>query len=147
MTKVLIDRYGIEYRRKIAESVCEIIEVRHISGVTAQGCPAPPLDQLHLMPPPALEKIDLTTYKGRRQNVIQITTSDIFGIGNLRVRIQAENMTLLESGSAVESFVGSGHWNYLTGVSVPSGTSVIVYAAATDCLGGVGARSERIKIP
>jgi hypothetical protein len=37
--------------------------------------------------------------------------------------------------------------NYQSAAPVPPGTTVIVYAAATDTLGGVGALSERITIP
>jgi hypothetical protein len=147
MTKVFIDASGIVYRKEMAEAVSEIIKRRYIAGVQACGCTEPPLAQVNLMPPPLIETLDLTIYDGQSNNAILITSSDIFGIVNLHVTIIEAAGNVIESGEAVESFEGSGYWGYITAVSVPSGTSVIVHAAATDSLGGVGTRSAGKRVP
>jgi hypothetical protein len=147
MTKVLIDQFGINLRRKIAVTVCELILGRHIDGVEPRGCPEPPWTQMHLMPPPILESLDLTVDQGRGDPILQITTADIFGIVNLHVMILYGNRNRIESGEAVESPVGSCNWHYVTTFPVPSGTSIRVHLIATDRLGGVGALSADRTIP
>ena len=147
MTKVLIDAFGIAYRRKNAEDVCEILMGKHIAGVTARGCPEPPLAQLHLMPPPVIDMMDLTIYEGNVNDLILLAASDLFGIGNIHVTISDEQGNVIESGDAFEEPVGSGIWNYFANVAVPSGATVIVHAAAIDSLGGVGTLRTGATIP
>jgi hypothetical protein len=69
------------------------------------------------------------------------------GIANLRVTIQDEQGNMFESGNAAPWPDGSGLWDYLTKASVPSGSSVIVSAVATDRLGAVRVWSDRTIIP
>jgi len=147
MTKILIDQFGIDLRKKMAESVCELILGRQIAGVAARGCPEPPLAQVHLMPPPIIERIDLTLDRGRGDSVIHITTADIFGIKNLHVIIRNGNGDRIESGEAVESPAGVGGWCYVTTVRVPSGMSVKIHTSATDNLGGVGTLTSEKMMP
>ena len=54
---------------------------------------------------------------------------------------------VIEGGDAFEEPVGSGFWDYFANVAVPSGTTVIVQAVATDPLRGVGALSQSKTIP
>ena len=147
MTKVFIDAFGIAYRKQIAETVCEIIMGRHIAGVTARGCPEPPLSQVNLMPPPMIEIIDLTIYEGNVNDLILLAASDLFGIWNVHLTISDDQGNIVESGDAVEEPVGSGIWKYFANIAIPSSTSVIVHAAATDSLGGVGTLRTGRTIP
>ena len=147
MTKILIDAFGIALRKQMAETVTEILLTKHITGVRVSGCPEPPLAQLHLMPPPTIDMIDLTIYTGNVDDLILLATSDLFGIRNLHVTIQDDRGNVIESGDAFEEPLGSGVWNYFADVAVPSGTRVIVHAAATDCLGGVGTLRTGAIIP
>ena len=52
----------------------------------------------------------------------------------------------VEGGDDFEEPVGSGFWDYFANIAVASGTTVIVQAAATDSLGGVGTLTRWITI-
>jgi hypothetical protein len=86
-------------------------------------------------------------WKEQEEGLIQINTFDDFGIINVHVTIRTAEGDFVDSGDAIEEPEGSGFWAYIATISVPSGTSVIVYATATDCLGGVGALSADKTMP
>jgi hypothetical protein len=91
--------------------------------------------------------IEISTYKGQMDDLILLATSDDFGMMNLRIVIQDDQGNLIESGDAAQFEDCSDCWDYVATASVPSGTSVIISAVATDCLWGVGFLSTRITIP
>ena len=61
--------------------------------------------------------------------------------------IMDDQGNVIESGATFEEPVGSAFWGYFANVAVPSGTSVIVQAVATDHLGEVGVLSRWTTIP
>ena len=65
------------------------------------------------------------------------------GISHLHLRAGAS----VERGNATEWLDEPNCWEYLTKAAVPSGISVIVYAAAMDSLGAVGALNQSKTIP
>jgi hypothetical protein len=136
----------LEYRQAIADLARQCIQSRHIAGVKTYTGKDPSLAQVDLLPPPRIEMIHLMIYEGHVDDLIMLATSDDFGIENVHVVIMDDQGTIIESGDAEPWPVDPGLWNYMTIAAVPSGTSVIVSAAATDRLGGVGVRSERITV-
>jgi hypothetical protein len=147
VTKILIDQFGIDLRKRMAASVCELILGRQIVGVIARGCPEPPLAQDHLMPPPVIERIDLTVDSRGSDPVIHITTADIFGVKNLHVILLDGNRDRIESGEALERPAGSGNWCYIPSLRTPSGRAVNIHTIATDNLGGVGTFTSEQAMP
>jgi hypothetical protein len=135
------------YREAMAEMTSQCIKNRYIAGVEIFVGEDPSLAQVNLLPPPRIETIDLVIYEGHVDDLIVLGTSDDFGIGNIRVIIQDENGIVIESGDATPWPDYSGFWDYMTTASVPSGTSVVVSAVATNMLGALGTCSERIVIP
>jgi hypothetical protein len=139
MTKVLFDGFILNYQRQMAEIVGEIIKEKFIGGESS-------LAQVDLLPPPKIERLDLFFYEGLADNLIWIYTSDDFGIVKLHLIFKDETGNLIERGDAIPWPDEPNRWAYVTTGSVPHGTAVTVYAAATDGFGGMGARSERITI-
>ena len=90
---------------------------------------------------PEVKTLDLTYYNGQVGNNIPIVTSDDFGVTGVHVVIRDLEGNIIESGSASEFPQNSGHWSYASTASVPSGTTIVVYASATDRPGGVGTQN------
>jgi hypothetical protein len=147
MTKVILSPSLRDYRREIAEIVRQTVKENYIAGVktfySRERFPA----QVDLLPPPKIEMIEVTTYKGQVDDLILFATSDDFGMANLHVVIQDDQGNLIESGDAAQFDDSPDCWDYMATASVPSGTSVIISAVATDCLWGVGSLSTRMRIP
>jgi len=147
MTKVILSKALYDYRREMAEIVRQTVKEGYIAGVktyySRERFPA----QVDLLPPPKIDMIELTSYKGQVNDLILLATSDDFGMSNLHVVIQDDQGNLIESGDASQFDDCSDCWDYMTTASVPSGTCVIVSAVATDCLWGVGSLSTRVRIP
>jgi hypothetical protein len=146
MTKVYVTQSILDYQREMANLVRQTIRERFIAGVKAARRGEPLFFQVDLLPPPLIEKFDLELYEGNDHGLIQIYTSDDFGITNVHVVLTDAQGNLIEAGDAEESSEGSGYWGYITTVSVPAGTSVTVYAAAIDELWGLGALSTSLTI-
>jgi hypothetical protein len=147
MTKVILSKSLLEYRREMAEIVRQSVKESFIGGVKAFHSGEPFLAHPDLLPPPKIEIIELTTYKGQIGDPIFLATSDDFGIWNVHMVVRDDKGNLIESGDAASFEDGSGCWDYMATASVPSGTSVTIYAAATDSLGGVGALSQSTTVP
>ena len=131
----------------MAEIVRQTVKENYIAGVkTFYSRERFPV-QVDFLPPPKIEMIEATTYKGQVDDMILFATSDDFGMTNLHVVIQDDQGNLIESGDASQFNDCSDCWDYMTTASVPSGTSVIVSAVATDCLWGVGSLSTKMTIP
>ncbi|WDF48385.1 hypothetical protein PQ459_07865 [Chryseobacterium sp. KACC 21268] len=56
-----------------------------------------------LLNAPKIEKIDLSEYAGQRGDVIKITVTDDFQVKEVTVRIENEDGSLVEEGSALDS--------------------------------------------
>lgn len=149
MTKVFISPFIQGYQQEIAELTRECIQSRYIEGVdeVVWTNEEPPLAQDNLLPPPRIETLHLMNYEGHVNDLILLAISTEFGVGNLHITIRDDQRNIIESDDGFEDPLGSGIWNYLTTREVPSGTTVIVQAVATDNLGGVGTLSECTSIP
>lgn len=147
MTKVILSKAVLDYRREMAEIVRQTVKENYIAGVrTFYSRERFPV-QADLLPPPRIEMFELASYKGQVDDLILLATSDEFGMMNLHIVIQDDQGNLIESGDAVQFDDSPDCWDYMATGSVPSGTSVIISAFATDCLWGVGSLSTRIRIP
>jgi hypothetical protein len=146
MTKVLLNGYFLEYQRDMAEIAGKIVRGRHIDGVKTVDRKGPPLAQADMLLPPMIERLDLFFYRGEVDNLIWLQTSQDFGIENLYLTFKDEHGKLIESGNASQWPDEPDRWEYWTKASVPIGTSVIVYAAAIDGFGAMGALSQTVTI-
>lgn len=144
MTKVLLNGYFLEYQRDMAEIAGKIVRGRYIDGVKTADRKELPLAQADMLLPPMIERLDLFFYRGEVDNLIWLQTSQDFGIENLYLTFRDEHGKLIEAGNAIQWPDEPDHWEYWTKASVPAGTSVLVYAAATDGFGAMGALSQMV---
>jgi len=84
---------------------------------------------------PTIKPLDLSTYKGRIGDVIEIRTVDDLGLADLNVEIVAQDGTHIESGKAVEKGDGSGKWLYTATKAVPLGSDVFIGVKGCDHAG------------
>jgi hypothetical protein len=149
MIKVFISPLMLDYQQEIADLTRQCIQSRYIAGVKEMVWTdeEPALAQVDLLPPPRIETIHLMNYEGHAGDLILLGISTDFGVGNLHISIRDDQGNIVENGDGFEEPLGSGIWNYFATREVPSGTTVTVYAAATDSLGGVGTLSDSITIP
>ena len=90
----------------------------------------------------AIDALDLSAYNGQAGNLINIVTSDDFGVVTVHVSITDNEANAIESGDAVETAEGTGRWVYTATESLPAETNVIVNVVATDRPGGTAVRSN-----
>lgn len=84
---------------------------------------------------PTLKPLDLSNYKGRIGDVIEIRAIDDIGLANLDVKIVAQDGTPIESGKALEIGDRSGKWNYIATKQVAVGTDIFIEVKGVDHAG------------
>ena len=137
MTKVILTESVLSYRREMAEAVSDTIKANFIDGVKTFVTEERFLTTSpELLPPPKIEVIDLTSYQGKIGDPIFI-----------HLVIRDDKGNVIESGNAAPFDDAPDCWDYIATADVPSGTSVIVYATATDALWGMGALRTTGTIP
>ena len=90
---------------------------------------------------PSVDNVDTSAYQGQVNDLIQIVTSDDFGVVNVHVKLTDPSGATIESGNAVETPAGTGHWTYTATASVSAGTMVGITITATDRPGGVAVQA------
>ena len=83
---------------------------------------------------PTIENVNLAAYTGQIGSTITVLASDDFGVAGVHVSI-ADDVAVIENGSAVETPAGSGLWVY-TATAAIAATEVSVNVVATDRPGG-----------
>jgi hypothetical protein len=155
-TKVRISPLFFDYREGIAELVDQVCEENQIANLDCPdigdfGPVATKVAELGvpgLLRPPKVEAIfpELYVTDGHLDGLIQIHTSEYFGVMNVFVVLEDEQGNTLESDYAMEAEVVENHWGYVPSAPLPGGTTVVVRAIAMDSLGGVGVQTERITL-
>lgn len=112
-----------------------------------KGIPAFALCVADFLKGPAIEEVDTSAYNGHDGSPIGILTSDDVGVVNVHVTITDGNGTTIESGNAVESVIGTGHWSYMATASIAPGIPVNINVVATDRPGGTAVQSIPYTIP
>lgn len=91
---------------------------------------------------PTIKPFNLTKYKGRVGDVIEIRATDDIGLADLDVTIDAQDGTLIESGKAVETAPGSGRWLYTATTPIARGTDVFIDVIGVDHAGNIAKLTE-----
>ena len=101
-----------------------------------------------LLFPPQVEGLclDLWLEQGHLDGLIQINTSEYFGVMNVYVTLEDDRRNRIESGYAFDNDSMKNHWGYVPSGLAQYGMTVVVRAIAMDPLGGVGLRTERITV-
>lgn len=146
MTKVRLTQSLFNYRKGMVDLVRQTVRENYIAGVNTYHSQEKVLALPHLLPSPKVEIIELTDYHGQIGDLIFFATSDDFGMSNLYVVIRDDQGNVIESGDAAQFDDCSDCWDYRATVAVPPGTSVTVYAIATDSLWGAGALSAQLTL-
>ena len=147
MTKVYLTQSILDYRREMRQAVSRTIKARFIEGLKTFPSAEPAWVDQEFLPPPRIETIEPTCYNGKIEDPIFLITSADLGVANLYVVIRDDQGNVIESGNATPFEDCPDYWDYLATVSVPSGTRVTIYAAATDTYWGVGAACQVVTIP
>jgi hypothetical protein len=85
---------------------------------------------------PSIESVGLADYHGSIGDPIQIVATDEFGVLSVQVSILDAAGATLESGAAVETATGSGHWTYAGQTAIATGSYLTIEIIATDRPGG-----------
>ena len=102
-----------------------------------------------LLTPPRIEALVTDFYmgdEGEIEGIINMATSDLFGIASIAVTLRDETGKLLEKGQAVPEEDCLGCWAYLPDLVPAVGTTLIVRAVATDALGGMHILEEKLNL-
>ena len=78
--------------------------------------------------------------------LVQINTSEYFGVMSVYVVLEDDQGNPIESDYAFENELMRNHWCYVPSASLPSGTTVTIRVIAMDQLGGVGIQSESVTV-
>lgn len=156
MTKVILSQSLFEYRQAMAELVNQVCEENMIIGADRPSVedfgPAPTdvpeLGVPGLLRPPRIESLwlDIRLKDGHLDGIIQINTSEYFGVMNVHVRLEDDRGNHLESDYALDNEIVENHWGYFSSAPLSPGTTIVVRAIALDRLGGVAIRMERITV-
>ena len=156
MTKVILSPSVIYYCQAMAELVDEVCEEFTITGVDyvdVEDLRPPREDFLEfgapgLLLPPKIEMVlpDICLAEGCLDGVIDIQTSEYFGVMSVYVTLEDDQGNHIESDYAQENDLLQNHWGYIPSSPLPSGTTVTVRVIAMDQLGGVGIHSESVTV-
>jgi hypothetical protein len=155
-TRVRLSPSLLEYRQAMAELVDEAREEVLLIAAgfddTIEPIPRrpdiPAPATAGLLQSPRIESLwpELWIRDGRADGLIQINTSDGFGILYIYITLRDQAGSLLESGYAMFDEFCEGHWGYIPEVDLPAGTSVVVRALAVDALGAMGMAQEMVTV-
>jgi hypothetical protein len=154
MAKVLLTPSVLEYRCAMAalvEELCEENSKDMRESIEEFGPAATEVVEFWtpgLLRPPKIESLwpDLWLEDGHLDGIIQINTSEYFGVMNVYVTLEDDQGNRLESDYALDNDVMKNYWGYFPSAPAHYGMTVIVRAIAMDRLGGVGIRTERVTV-
>jgi hypothetical protein len=150
-TKVRISPLLLDYRQMMEQWVDEArdekLRVAALAEIILEPFPCvdiPDSEQAGLLRPPRIESLwpELYLRNGETHGLIQINTSDVFGIACIYVTLRDQAGNLLERGYAMRVQTCETHWGYIPDVALRAGTTVVVRAVAMDSLGGLSIAHE-----
>jgi hypothetical protein len=160
MTRLTFDPSLLDYQQTMAELVDELRDEKTDSrakpplprepwqtAYVRKDLSALSIFHAGLLPPPQIERLDVSTYEGQADDIIQINTCDEFGVEGVHVSIRDDQGNLLESDYVLPNPDFTGHWVYFATVSIPSGTRITICVKAMDGLGAMGVKTCRMTIP
>jgi hypothetical protein len=144
----------LHYRQEMAGLVHEARQGSAITGVTRPRLlPVEPreiagLSMPGLLRPPRIETLypSLQLLDGRLSGILQIQTSDEFGIVYVYVTLRDEQGDLIEDDYAMRNPIYEDHWGYMPSAPLPFGGRVIAQVIASDSLGATGVRTVSITV-
>ena len=155
--KVRLSPLLLEYQQTMAqwldEARAEKLQIaalaeRDLEPLTGEADSAAP-EVSGLLTPPWIECLLPAFYRledGEIEGIINISTSDLFGIVSISVTLRDDAGNLLEKGEAEPDETWVGIWSYLPQVAHAAGSTVIVRAVAADALGGVSIAQETVTL-
>lgn len=156
MTKVRMSPLLLDYREWIAELVNQVCQENKIANMDRLSIedfgPArtevPELWVPGLLRQPKIELLwpDIYVIDGHLDGLIQINTSEDFGVMDVYVLLENERGNRIESDYAMDNEEVENHWGYIPSAPLSSGITVVIRAIAMDQLGGVGITTERITV-
>jgi hypothetical protein len=137
MTKVRMNTGLLAYRRRMKETLRQVVQQNSIAGICPAEWAEPVLAQKDLLPPPCILAISLEGYKGQGDDLIGIWVDHDFGVASLHVTIRGLQGNTIEKGDAYPFSESTELWWFFPVVCVPWGTAVTVEVTAIDCMGNV----------
>src|SRR5690349_4428565 len=158
-TKVRVSPSLLDYCQVMAQNVNDLRDEKlRIAASTKINLEAPVVEmdipvseQAGLLTPPRIEILQPEFYwkdgqNGEIEGIIQMITSDLFGIVDIYVTLRDDAGKLLEAGHAMPDEVYLGCWAYLPCAGPSVGSSAIVRAVAADALGGMHIAEETVTL-
>jgi hypothetical protein len=154
MTKVILSRSLFEYRQAMAELVNQVCQENRIIAADRPSIEdfgpeptnGPELGVPGLLRPPRIESLwpDICLKDGHLDGIIQISTSEYFGVMNVYVSLKDDRGNHLESDYALDNEIVQNHWGYFASAPASPGTTIVVHAIAIDRLGGIAIQTDRL---
>ena len=156
-TKVRISPSLFDYRQAMARHVNDLRDEKLRIAALAETnlepftgrMDVPVSETAGLLTPPCIEILLPEFYlqeEGEIEGIIQMITSDFFGIADIYVTLRDEAGNLLEGGHALRDGTNLGCWVYLPCVVPVAGSSVTARAVAADVLGGMHIAEETVTL-
>lgn len=149
MTKLIANRFILEYQKAMADLMARVHREIAISGIEPRRAGELQKDRfpsglcgVDVLDSPRIEMLDVDFYYGQPNGLFFIQVSSHLPVVNVYVSIADGQGNLIEHGLAFEDPEGA-QWVYVTNVPVRAGTPVVVTAAAEDRMSGIGIRSIR----
>lgn len=156
MTKVILSPFLLRYRQGMAELVDEVCRQNAIASMDYQDTKdlspvrteVPEVWMPGLLRPPKVELLlpDIWLEDGHLEGIIQINTSEYFGVMDVFIALEDEQGNIIESDYAMDNPYVENHWGYVPSAPLGPGTTVLVRAMAMDRLGGVSIQTERLTV-
>jgi len=155
--KVRVSPSVLDYCQMMEQRVNDLRDQKLRIAAKVENDLEPSTDQLDinrsekagLLTPPRIEVLSTDFYigdDGQIEGIIQMITSDLFGIASIEVTLRDETGKLLEKGQAMPDENWLGCWAYLPDLVPTTGTTLIVRAVAADALGGMNIVEEKLRL-
>lgn len=156
VTKVILSSSVLEFRQAMADLVQQVCDEHALAAVDHDWDPELEPDRTDvvelgipgLLRPPKIEMVwpDLRLKDGCLDGMIQIHTSEYFGVVNVYVTVENEQGNHLESGYALDNDDVENHWGYFASAPASPGTTILVRVLAQDKLGGIAIHTEKVTV-
>lgn len=156
MTRVILSASVLQFRQSMAELVQQVCDEHALAGVGRQWDKELEPDRTDvielgmpgLLRPPKIEMVwpSLRLKDGNLDGIIQIHTSEYFGVMNVYVILEDEEGNRIESDYALDNDDVENHWGYIASSPVSPGTTIAVRAIAIDRLGGIAIHTEKVTV-
>jgi hypothetical protein len=156
VTKVILSPSVLGFRQAMTDLVQQVCDEHALAAVGRDWDPELEPDRTDvvelgipgLLRPPKIEMVwpSLRLKDGCLYGIIQIHTSEYFGVMNVYVILEDEQGNHIEGGYALDNDYVENHWGYFASAPASPGTTIVVRVLALDKLGGIAIHTEKVTV-